>query len=103
MSGERPNFWKDAATEARPFAPPGREPARPESPESPPDEVEGAAFSRPLMPGTAAATLLKFAALKRLLAKPNNAPAPPIACFGVMESCFVSWSTSAGLGFFAVF
>jgi hypothetical protein len=55
------------------------------------------------MPDTAAATLLKSPALKRLLAKPNKAPAPPIACFGVMESCFVSWPTSAGLGFLAVF
>ncbi len=38
MSGERPNFSKAPATETKLLVPPGRESARPESPENPPDE-----------------------------------------------------------------
>jgi hypothetical protein len=62
----------------------------PREPCAAPAPVEGAAFRNPSMPGTAAATLLKSAGLNLLLAKPNIAPAPPVACAGVTFNCFVS-------------
>jgi hypothetical protein len=75
--------------------PPVNEPARPESPDD--WLLEGAALRRLSIPGTAAATLLKSAGLRRLLAKLNNVPAPPVACAGVMESSLVNWPINSGL------
>src|SRR5579864_843227 len=94
MSGERPNFWKDPATEASPL----KFPNESDKPENPPNPLlAGAAFSKPSMPGTAAATLPNSAAVRRVLARPNRAPDPPLACAGVMESSFVSRPTRSGL------
>jgi hypothetical protein len=41
------------------------------------------------IPGTLAATLLKSDEIQPALARLNSAPAPPLACAGVMESAFV--------------
>src|SRR5215469_5445626 len=103
MSGDSPSFWNDCAAEAKPPTPPGKELERLEIPGMPPafELTDGAAFKKPLMPGTTADILLKSAALKLLLANPKSAPAPPVACEGVTESCLVSAPTSSGLGVFA--
>ena len=100
MEGDRPSFWNDWAVDAKPEVPPGKAPERLEIPGRPPPwwPAEGAAFKKPFMPGTTAATLRKSAAPKRLLANPKSAPAPPVACVGVIESCFVRSPTSSGLG-----
>src|SRR5262252_7882497 len=95
ISGDKPNFLKGPATAAKPPNAPGRELPRPEKPE----DAAGADLIRLSMPGTLSATLLKSAALSRLLARPNSAPAPPLACAGVMESPFVNWPISSGLAF----
>src|SRR5579862_1727595 len=92
--GDRPNFLNGPATDAKPPKapnPPGREFSRPERPlVGEVLDAAGADLIRLSIPGTLAATWLKSPGLRRLLANPNNAPAPPLACSGVMESVFVN-------------
>src|ERR1700761_3655121 len=101
MEGDMPSELKEPANEARPPAPPGTIDPREPIGDVPPCPAAGAAFRKPLIPGTAAATLLKFSGLNLLLANPKMAPAPPVACALVTPSCWVSWPTSSGLGFAA--
>src|SRR5215469_5251302 len=96
-----PNFLNGPATDAKLPNPPGRALVRPERP--PPTgflSAAGADLIRLSIPGTLAATLLKSAALSLLLATPNSAPAPPLACSGVIDSDFVNWPISSGLALF---
>ncbi len=57
----------------------------------------GAAFSRPSMLGTAAATFAKSAAGSLVLASPKSAPAAPSACFAVIPTSFATEPTISGL------
>lgn len=70
---------------------PGSELSRLDNSEFPPDA--GAAFNKPLIPGTAADNLLNSSALSRSLAREKSAPAPPRACGRVMESSLVRRET----------
>src|SRR4030095_5152176 len=58
-----------------------------------------AAFSKPSMPGTAFDNLRKSSGFSFVFANPKIAPAPPMACSGLIESCLVKFPTSSGLGF----
>ena len=100
IAGDSPNFLNDPATEAKPPKPPGREDWTPERLGRAAD-AGGADLIRLSIPGTLAATLLKSVGPSRLLASPNSAPAPPLACAGVMESAFVNCPISSGLAVFA--
>ena len=100
IAGDSPSFLNDPATDANPPDPPGREPWTLERPGRP-EDAEGADLIRLSMPGTVSATLPKSVGLNRLLASPNSAPAPPLACVGVMESAYVNCPTSSGLAVFA--
>src|SRR5262245_23071870 len=87
ISGESPSDLKAPATEVSPPTPPGK--AEPAEPSTPPLDL-GAAFSNPSIPGTAFATRLNSLGVNRLLARPKSAPAPPVACFGEIESSLMS-------------
>lgn len=52
--------------------------------------------------GTASASFVKSSVLSLDLANPNNAPAPPVAWCGVMESPLLSEPMSSGFGDFAM-
>src|SRR3954469_16791980 len=91
MSGDRPNFLNGPATADTAPKPPGAECPRPEIAVAAEFfDPAGADLMRLSTPGTLAATLLKSSAVNRFFANPNSAPAPPLACAGVMESAFVN-------------
>src|SRR5262245_34889924 len=98
ISGESPRDLKAVATGARPPTFPGRADAALPKGEPPLKGDFGAAAKSPSMPGTASETLPNSSGLRRLLARPNKAPAPPVACFSVTFRSLLSWPTSSGLG-----
>src|ERR1043165_724718 len=98
ICGDIPNCLNEPATDAIAPALPGNiEPIELIASDEPSSGF-GAAFNRPSIPGTAFESFRKSSGFSLVFATPNNAPLPPTACSGVIESCFVSWPTSSGLG-----